>query len=83
VVAELDRHDGVLELDVTDTGAGMSEEAVRRATDLFFTTKPQGSGIGLALIAQLVARDHGNLEISSQPGRGTRVSLRVREGGEG
>jgi len=82
VLAEIDRHDGMLELDVSDTGAGMTEEAARRATDLFFTTKPKGSGIGLALIAQLVDLDQGSLRIDSRLGRGTSVSIRVHEGGD-
>ncbi len=70
------RHD-LLEMTVTDSGRGMSPETLRRATELFFTTRPRGSGIGLALIAQVVERAGGALDIDSAPGKGTRVRLTI------
>lgn len=77
IVVEVDAEDDLLRLQVRDTGCGMSEEAQRRATDLFYTTKPQGSGIGLALLTQLVQRDGGEMRIDSQPDKGTVVAIDV------
>ncbi|MCP4657591.1 MAG: GHKL domain-containing protein [bacterium] len=71
------RNNGRLEMTVADTGRGMSPETLRRATELFFTTRPRGSGIGLALIAQVVERAGGELDIESAPDRGTRVCLTI------
>ena len=70
------RHDE-LTFCVEDDGPGMSENVLSRATEPFFTTKPRGQGMGLGLfLAQSVAEQMGGrLELSSQPGRGTRVSL--------
>lgn len=72
---------GVLELAVEDTGCGMTPEVLARCRELFFTTKSNGSGIGLALCHGVVTRAGGSLEIDSEPGRGTRVALRIPVGG--
>jgi signal transduction histidine kinase len=68
--------DGVF-VDVEDTGVGMPADVLARATEPFFTTRPVGRGVGLGLTtADSCARAHGGrLELSSQPGQGTRVRL--------
>lgn len=61
---------------VADEGAGMDARELEQATALFFTTKAQGSGLGLSF-AERVAKAHdGDLALSSVAGRGTRVTLR-------
>jgi signal transduction histidine kinase len=67
----------VFELTVRDDGAGMSPETLARCTELFFTTKRAGSGIGLALCRKVAEEGGGNLEILSTLGQGTSVTLRV------
>jgi two-component system sensor histidine kinase FlrB len=67
----------VLELSVADTGCGMSHEVHQRCTELFFTTKRNGSGIGLALVRQAVVEAGGDLEIDSVPGIGTCIIARI------
>ena len=64
-------------LAVTDTGTGMSPEVLDRATDLFFTTKPSGSGIGLALCSRAVKDAGGEMTLRSVPGFGTSVSVKI------
>ena len=56
----------------------MPREVVDKAMDPFFTTKPQGkgTGLGLAMVYSTVQAHRGQLEIRSEPGRGTCVSLR-------
>ena len=65
------------ELTVADTGRGMPEQVYRRCTELFYTTRRTGSGIGLALCRQLAERAGGQLEILSVPGFGTAITLRA------
>jgi len=62
---------------VTDYGAGMDKETITRAAEPFFTTKEQGSGLGLGLfLAQNVAEQFGGgLSISSGKGTGTTVTI--------
>ncbi len=69
-----------LEITVSDRGGGMSDEVLARAGEPFFTTKEPGRGLGLGLFLTrtLAERYGGQLMLASQPGAGTRVSLRVR-----
>jgi signal transduction histidine kinase len=68
---------GRLEIRVADSGSGMSAEQLARATELFYTTKTGGSGIGLALIEQVVQRSDGSVEVRSAPDQGTEVTISV------
>lgn len=65
------------ELTVVDTGAGMTHEVLTRCTELFYSTKRNGSGIGLAVVRQAVTEAGGRLEIESVPGFGTGITARI------
>jgi|JI9StandDraft_1071089.scaffolds.fasta_scaffold116168_2 signal transduction histidine kinase len=65
------------ELTVVDTGAGMSHEVLTRCTELFYSTKRNGSGIGLAVVQQAVVDAGGRLTIESVPGFGTGITAWV------
>jgi PAS domain S-box-containing protein len=62
---------------VDDTGAGMTKDVAAKAIDPFFTTKPigQGTGLGLSQAYGLAQQSGGDLQIRSEPGLGTTVSL--------
>ncbi len=65
------RSEESVELYVSDTGAGISEEHVDEIFDLFYTTKPSGTGLGLALSQRIVERHGAELKVSSEKGKGT------------
>jgi PAS domain S-box-containing protein len=66
-----------IELAIVDSGHGMPPEVLKRATELFFTTKTanRGTGVGLFLVLEFVEKSGGRLLIDSKPGEGTRVRL--------
>ncbi len=62
-------------LTFSDTGEGMSPEALDNAFEPFFTTKATGTGLGLAQIYGIVKQHGGEVDIASRAGEGTAVSL--------
>ena len=64
-------------LKVSDTGAGMPREAIDRAFEPFFTTKPRGhgTGLGLAIVYGIITQAGGDVQIHSEPGAGTTVTI--------
>lgn len=71
------RRDDVIELSVSDDGAGMPPDVVARAFEPFFTTKKAGSGtgLGLATVYAFAQQSGGTATLDSRPGSGTTVTL--------
>ncbi len=84
VTVRLDRGEGdELRLSVSDTGIGMGADDLARACQPFLQGDDRmerrfgGSGLGLAIVRWLVDAMSGDMQIESEPGRGTRVSIRL------
>lgn len=78
VRVELAKEGDILVIRVEDDGAGMDGEAVRRAGDPFFTTKPgRRIGLGLAFLRQTAEELGGSFSIQSAPGKGTAAEARI------
>ena len=69
------RGSGAVRLSVSDTGSGMDARARANIFRPFFSTKPGGTGMGLAVAARIVHRHNGDIEVDSTPGAGTTVTL--------
>lgn len=67
--------DGRLELGIEDTGNGIPEEILSRVFDPLFSTKSFGTGLGLALVKQIVEQHGGSIAIRSAPEEGTKVAI--------
>ena len=68
---QLKTYQGVVEIKVEDTGIGISDENLGRIFDPFFTTSEKGTGLGLALVHQIVEKHHGTVNASSEFGKGS------------
>jgi len=62
---------------ITDTGTGISPEAMRRLFEPFFTTKALGTGLGLAIVRGIIEAHHGQVAVQSTPGQGTTFTVRL------
>ena len=60
---------------VTDTGVGVAPENLVKIFDPYFTTKKQGSGLGLATVYSIIKKHQGHIEVESSPGKGTTFRL--------
>jgi signal transduction histidine kinase len=74
LAAELDAA-GRQILSVTDNGQGMDEHTLENIFVPFYTTKREGSGIGLSVVQQIMRSHHGSVAVASSPGQGSCVRL--------
>ncbi len=70
---------GGVELEVADSGPGLSEEARRRAFEPFFTTKRDGAGLGLAVVHRIAEAHGGDVRAMNCPEGGAAFTLRFPE----
>ncbi|MBW2399396.1 MAG: PAS domain S-box protein, partial [Deltaproteobacteria bacterium] len=70
--------DGIV-IRIQDDGCGIAEADIERIFDPFFTTRPvgEGTGLGLALCYQIIRNHSGSIEVESEPGVGTTVSIQL------
>jgi signal transduction histidine kinase len=69
-------------VEVRDTGRGIEPDHLPRIFDLYFTTKADGTGVGLAVTQQIVTAHGGTIEVDSRPGAGTTMAVRLPAGEE-
>jgi signal transduction histidine kinase len=66
-----------LEISVEDTGSGIEEDDLQQIFQPFFTKKSRGTGLGLALVQKIVEMHHGEADVSSRLGVGSRFVIRL------
>ena len=68
---------GRVHVEVSDTGSGIDPEVRKRLFQPFFTTRPEGTGLGLAIMRSVVDAHGGEVEVRSEPGRGTTFTVHL------
>jgi signal transduction histidine kinase len=71
-----------IELEVADTGPGLSDEALRRAFEPFYTTKPGGTGLGLAIVFRIAEVHGGTVAAANRPDGGAVFTIRLPRCGQ-
>jgi len=77
-----DKKQAFVKIAISDTGKGIEENVIRKIFDPFFTTKSneRNTGLGLSISKGIIDKHRGAIEIESEPGRGTRVIIRLPAG---
>ena len=70
-----DEREGMVIIEVQDTGNGIPQEDLDKVLDPYFTTKPEGTGLGLALAYKIIDEHKGTIRFDSIEGEGTTVSV--------
>jgi two-component system NtrC family sensor kinase len=64
-------------VEIADTGYGISPEHMNRIFEPFFSTKPKGTGLGLAVSYGIVRNHQGEIKVTSNPGKGTCFTIDI------
>jgi len=78
----VNRSDEMLRLEIADTGHGISEDEAKKIFEPFYTTKEQGLGLGMPYTKKIIDQHGGTMSLSSQPGKGTTISIILPAGKE-
>jgi signal transduction histidine kinase len=76
------QHDGIVELEVADSGPGLSDDARRRAFEPFFTTRTNRTGLGLTIVEHILRRHEGCVIAANCPDGGAAFTLRFPDRAE-
>jgi len=75
LIVRLRRHGNQVELSVTDTGVGMPPEDLERCFEVYYSTKREGTGLGLSTTKRIVEEHDGRIHVVSEVGRGTSFTI--------
>jgi signal transduction histidine kinase len=75
IVVELEARDAMATIAVSDTGRGIPAENLTNIFRPFYTTKGNGTGLGLSLARRIVEEHQGRIEVTSSVGKGTRFTV--------
>lgn len=71
---------GMVDIEIKDSGIGISEDSLKRILDPYFTTKPEGTGLGLAMVNKIIDEHGGSIHFVSKIGQGTTVTISLPTG---
>jgi two-component system sporulation sensor kinase B len=67
---------GIVSIEIIDSGKGMSKSQLQKLGTLFYTTKEKGTGVGMTISFQLIQAMKGKIDVKSEPGKGTTFTIR-------
>jgi signal transduction histidine kinase len=72
-----DRRDKDVIVEISDTGSGIPADRLEHIFDAYYSSRPQGSGLGLPTAKKIVEAHNGSITVNSEPGKGTSFTLRL------
>ena len=76
-VYELKEYKENILISINDNGIGMSENTLSKIYEVFYTTKPQGTGLGLTFSKEVIELHQGTINIKSEKDKGTNIIIRL------
>jgi len=77
LIARVHRIQAQVELTISDTGIGISQESLSKIFEPYFSTKQSGFGLGLAVTKKIIEDHHGSIDVQSEINRGTKFTVRL------
>ena len=72
-----DRRDEDVVIEISDTGSGIEPDKLEHIFDAYYSSRPQGSGLGLPTAKKIVEAHNGSIIVNSEPGKGTSFRIRL------
>lgn len=80
IIAKIRDDEAGVNITISDTGRGMTEEDVEKVFDPFFTKRERGTGLGLAIVMNIVRKHGGEISVVSEEGEGTAFEISIPRG---
>jgi two-component system NtrC family sensor kinase len=72
-----DKRKKVVRVEITDNGLGIDDKDLSKIFDPFFTSKEQGTGLGLSVVYGIISSHHGTIQVRSKMGEGTTIVIKL------
>jgi two-component system, NtrC family, sensor histidine kinase HydH len=77
ITVNVEEEKGGYRIEIEDTGSGIAKENMKKIFNPFFTTKEKGTGLGLPIVRKIVEGHQGTIDVESQEGTGTKVTIHL------
>jgi signal transduction histidine kinase len=77
LMIKTDRQEEDAVIQISDTGSGISSDKLPRIFDAYYSSRPQGSGLGLPTAKKIIEAHKGSITVNSEPGKGTSFTIRL------
>ena len=67
-------------IEISDTGSGIEADKLEHIFDAYYSSRPQGSGLGLPTAKKIIEAHNGSIAVNSEPGKGTSFIMRLPAG---
>jgi signal transduction histidine kinase len=72
-----DRRENDVVIEISDTGSGIEADKLEHIFDAYYSSRPQGSGLGLPTAKKIIEAHNGSITVNSEPGKGTSFAMRL------